>query len=267
MFKRYGELMLRMEELGAKAGQLSNGDRHELQSLLEEQAWLGTTMIKKARSILEEIDSDFEKLFDWMIDISDLIDRAASEEGTPADLLELEKVMADAVSLRDQMKRLNLDQRVTRAGKRRGSSLPQEARLEAAPAVAPVCAVETEATFVDVKEPGALPPVDNLPGTDDTPVKPTAVPVSMDPPVVRDSLAVVSLSTGEALQQKSRKKKAKKARSINCEQYRPPRELLASMAEKMAPDAKRKYQPGLPGDVDYIFNFNIPSFNNSRWCK
>jgi gamma-glutamyl:cysteine ligase YbdK (ATP-grasp superfamily) len=115
MLKRYGEVMLRLEELGARAGKLKNSDRNELQSLLEEQAWLGTTMVKKAKSILEEIDGSFEKLFDWMIDISDLIDHAASEAGTPEDLLELEDIMVDMVGLKDQMKQLNLDKRITRA--------------------------------------------------------------------------------------------------------------------------------------------------------
>jgi len=46
----------------------------------------------------------------------------------------LEKMMADAVSLRDQMKRLNLNKRITRAVTRRdGHALLREARKEAAP--------------------------------------------------------------------------------------------------------------------------------------
>lgn len=210
MFKRYGEVMLRLEELGARAGKLSNNDRHELQSLLEEQAWLGSTIVKKAKSVLEEIDGTFEKLFDWMIDVSDLIDLAAGESGTPEDLLELEKMMSDAVNLRDQMRRLNLDKRIVRtAAKRAGRSI-QAARTEAAPATVPVLD-DLQMSMPEPAEAGddkfQHPPMDNTP-VDDT--EPPVTLVTVESPissVTVEPIALVPARKNGLAQKKSRKKK------------------------------------------------------------
>ncbi len=106
LFERYAEVVARLEELGARAGELNNRDRQVLQNLLEEQEWLSTTLVKRARYLLDEIDRNFEKLFDWMICFSDLTDRAASERGTPSDILGMEKMMREAVELREQLNRL-----------------------------------------------------------------------------------------------------------------------------------------------------------------
>ena len=90
-------------------GKLCNGERQELQSLLEEQAWLGLTLVKKARSLMEDIDKNFESMFDWMVFSSDLIDRAAEQGGKPDDVLRLKLVMSEAGSLREQLKKLSIN--------------------------------------------------------------------------------------------------------------------------------------------------------------
>lgn len=137
MFKRYGEVFLRLEKLGGQVGKLSNSERQELQSLLEEQAWLSDTIVKKAKSVLEEIDQSFEKLFDWMILNSELIDRAAGQSGTPEDILKLENMMTDAASLREQLRRLNMDNNINSITKVIDQPVV-EARLEVAPTAATV---------------------------------------------------------------------------------------------------------------------------------
>ena len=136
MYKRYGEVLLRLEEIGARAGKLNNSDRYELQSLLDEQEWLGTTIIKKAKSILEEIDGTYEKIFDWMIDVSDLIERAAGEAGTPEDLLALENIMDDVVKLNEQLRKLRPDKHPTLAVTKQAGNLLHDARFEVASATA-----------------------------------------------------------------------------------------------------------------------------------
>ncbi len=233
MLKRYGEVMLRLEELGARAGRLNNSDRNELQSLLEEQAWLGTTMVKKAKSVLEEIDGSFEKLFDWMIDISDLIDHAASAAGTPEDLLALENIMGDVVKLKDQMKQLNLDKRITHAVTKRAGNLLLDARFEAAPATAPL---RVDAQSVAVA---------NLVDVNDC--EQTYIPETVDP------LPEVSASTGGPAQKKSHKKKAKKAKYLTG-QYQPPQELLVSIAEKISPPTQLK----LLEDAGQFISLDLP---------
>ncbi|WP_347488408.1 hypothetical protein [Desulfoscipio sp. XC116] len=263
MFKRYGEVMLRLEELGARAGKLSNSDRHELQSLLEEQTWLGTTIVKKTKSVLEEIDGTFEKLFDWMIDISDLIDHAAGEEGTPEDLLELEKMMVDAVSLRDQMKRLNLDKRITRAAAKRTGHARRDALLEAAPTAVPVCVddlpapvtglpgdKESRQTFGESKSVGENEPSVTL----------SASPLIESPAVSTaavEPIAALPVKSSGTMSKKSRKKKVKGVKLFADEQYRPPRELLVSIAEKIAPQARQQCSAGLPGDAEQAIALNL----------
>jgi len=219
MLKRYGEVMLRLEELGARAGKLNNSDRNELQSLLEEQAWLGTTMVKKAKSVLEEIDNSFEKLFDWMIDISDLIEHAASPAGTPEDLLALENIMGDVVKLKDQMKQLKLDKRITHAVTKQAGNLLLDAHFEAAPAKAPLC-VDAQSVAVA-----------NLVDVDES--QQTYTPEMVEP------LSEVPASPGGSLKKKSHKKRARKAKYL-AGQYQPPQELLVSIAEKISPPTQHR---------------------------
>lgn len=213
MLNRYSEVMQRLEELGARAGKLNNSDRNELQKLLEEQAWLGTTMVKKAKSVLEEIDGTFEKLFDWMIDISDLIDHAASEAGTPEDLLELENIMGDVAKLKDQMKQLNLDKRISRPATKRAGNFSLDTRHEAAPTSAPVCidALPIESSLLDNDESQHI-----------------HIPVTAEP------LVEIPANNG-GMQKKSHRKKAKKTKYLVGKQYQPPEELLVSIAEKISP--------------------------------
>ncbi len=126
--KRYGEILLRLEELGARAGKLNNRERQELRHLLEEQAWLGEVVLKQARSVLEDIDKSVDKLFEWMIQVSDIIDRAAGEEGTPEDVLRLAKVVREAGEIKKHLRRLHPA----------GDEASGQARREALPAAPPV---------------------------------------------------------------------------------------------------------------------------------
>lgn len=106
LFDRYGEILERLEDLGARVGELNNRDRQLMQNLLDEQEWLAATLVKRARFLLEEIDRSFEKLFDWMISFSDVIDRAAGPGGTPADVLRMERIMQEAEDLRERLNNL-----------------------------------------------------------------------------------------------------------------------------------------------------------------
>jgi len=201
MFKRYEDVVLRLEELGARVGKLNNSERQELQSLLEEQAWLSATVVKKARSVLEDIDQSFERLFDWMIYNSDLIERAAGEKGTPEDVLQLERMMDEAVKLRDRLWQLKLEPRADSAPDKENltASRTLEARLEAAPAVAP-----------------ALVEVNPLP----------AAPKTVRRPVKKKL---------------RKKKVNQDNKINNGRQYTPPQELLQHLAEKMTPAPQRRY--------------------------
>ncbi|MBF7083992.1 hypothetical protein IT084_13545 [Desulfallas sp. Bu1-1] len=205
LFKRYEEISLRLEQLGAQMGNLSNGDRQELQSLLEEQAWLSSTLVKQAKSLLEEIDNSFERLFDWMIYISDLIEQASGRGGTTGDILRLKMVMVEAENLKEQLKRLTFNNESGPSNEI--TVVPQpvlETRMEAAPALVPV----------EIEQPSAVPPV-------------MVVPVK----------------------RKVRKKKVKKTGEDTGTKgkYSPPRELLAALAEKMAPS--KRHHAGALGNV------------------
>ncbi|KAF1084274.1 hypothetical protein SPSYN_02678 [Sporotomaculum syntrophicum] len=241
MYKRYGEVLLRLEELGARAGKLNNSDRNELQSLLEEQVWLGTTMIKKAKSNLEEIDGTFEKIFDWMIDVSDLIDRAAGEAGTPEDLLELENIMDDVVKLKEQLKQLKLDRRLTHAATKQAGNSLQDARLEAAPATAQV--------RVDTSSVSKAKPVE-VAESNQSPRQNTAI---NDTPTSVESLMVVPAKTDRQAQKKSNKK-SNKSKYMPGNQYQPPQELLVSIAEKISPATQLR----LLEDAKQFIGFNLP---------
>jgi len=221
MLKRYSEVMLMLDELGARAGKLNNSDRNELQSLLEEQAWLGSTMVKKAKSVLEEIDDSFEKLFDWMVDVSDLIDHVASAAGTPEDLLALENIMGDVVKIRDQVKQLNLDKRVNNVVTKRVGNLLTDSRLEAAP---------TAATLLVDEDPTVV--ANNL--VDDQ------ANISPDDTRAIEPLALVAAKQGEQVQNKSHPKKDKKAKCLAGNSYQPPQELLVSIAEKISPQTQHR---------------------------
>ncbi len=241
MYKRYGEVLLRLEELGARAGKLNNSDRNELQSLLEEQEWLGTTMIKKAKSNLEEIDGTFEKIFDWMIDVSDLIDRAAGEAGTPEDLLKLENIMDDVVKIKEQLRQLILDKRFTHAVTKQAGNLVQDARLEAAPATAQV--------RVDTLSVSKVKPIEitesKQPSSQNTLIN--------DTPVTVESLMVLPANTGRPAQKKSNKK-SNKSKYMAGNQYQPPQELLVSIAEKISPATQLR----LLEDANQFIAFNLP---------
>jgi hypothetical protein len=201
MFKRYAGVVSRLEELGARVGKLNNSERQELCSLLEEQAWLSATVVKKARSVLEDIDQSFERLFDWMIYNSDLIERAAGENGTPEDVLQLERMIDEAVKLRDRLWQFKLEPRADSAPDKENltASRTLEARSEAAPAVAPV--------LVEVN------PLPTAPKTVRRPVK----------------------------KKLRKKKVNQDNKINNGRQYTPPQELLQHLAEKMTPASQRRY--------------------------
>lgn len=201
MFKRYAGVVSRLEELGARVGKLNNSERQELCSLLEEQAWLSATVVKKARSVLEDIDQSFERLFDWMIYNSDLIERAAGENGTPEDVLQLERMIDEAVKLRDRLWQFKLEPRADSAPDKENltASRTLEARSEAALAVAPA--------LVEVN------PLPTAPKTVRRPVK----------------------------KKLRKKKVNQDNKINNGRQYTPPQELLQHLAEKMTPASQRRY--------------------------
>lgn len=201
MFKRYAGVVSRLEELGARVGKLNNSERQELCSLLEEQAWLSATVVKKARSVLEDIDQSFERLFDWMIYNSDLIERAAGENGTPEDVLQLERMIDEAVKLRDRLWQFKLEPRADSAPDKENltASRTLEARSEAALAVAPA--------LVEVN------PLPTAPKTVRRPVK----------------------------KKLRKKKVNQDNKINNGRQYTLPQELLQHLAEKMTPASQRRY--------------------------
>lgn len=203
MFKRYEDVILRLEELGTKVGRLNNSEREELQKLLEEQVWLSETVVKKAKSILEEIDKSFERLFDWMIYHSDLIERATGESGTPEDILQLEKMMGEAIKLRDQMRQLKLDKSVLETSKKlevinKNETPFKKVHFEAAPTV--------------------------------------AVPVKVE----HEVQSSVQETVKKPAKKKLRKKKVNTGDIILAEKYAPPKELLNILAQKMTPQSKGK---------------------------
>lgn len=225
LFDRYGEVLVRLEELGARVGNLNNRDRQVMQNLLEEQEWLSATLVKRAKFLLEEIDRSFEKLFDWMITFSDLIDRASGHGGTPAEVLRMERMMQEADDLRERLNRMvtDRDQRedvpflITAGTKEKGEGLKPDkeqlklsvghlsgARREAAPANAQAeILVETVPPFL-------------------LPVGPRAITV----PQVKAPAAVV-----KKIKKKDRKKN--KTRDVQ-QKYLPPKELLSVLEQKMA---------------------------------
>jgi len=225
LFDRYGDVLVRLEELGARVGNLNNRDRQVMQNLLEEQEWLSATLVKRAKFLLEEIDRSFEKLFDWMITFSDLIDRSSSHGGTPAEVLQMEKMMQEADDLRERLNRMVVERDqaedvpfIITAGteKKRAGLKPDkkqlelsvghlsEARREAAPANQAEILVETVPPF--------LLPVGSR--------AKTASQVQAPP------VAVV-----KKIKKKDRKKN--KTRDVK-QKYLPPKELLSVLEQKMA---------------------------------
>ncbi|SFG25747.1 hypothetical protein SAMN05660649_01169 [Desulfotomaculum arcticum] len=205
LFRRYEEVILRLEELGTRMGKLCNSERQELQSLLEEQAWLGLTLVKKARSLMEDIDKNFESLFDWMVLSSDLIDRAAEQGGRPDDVLRLKLVMSEAGSLREQLKKLSINNNIADNNDRKGD--------EDAKANDLTVGLETKTTSLEVEAvfeaAAALEPVEVI----------SAVPAQ------------------QVKVKKVRKKKAKVKKRANA--YAPPSELLTSISRRMVPTVRR----------------------------
>jgi len=225
LFDRYGEVLVRLEELGSRVGNLNNRDRQVMQNLLEEQEWLSATLVKRAKFLLEEIDRSFEKLFDWMITFSDLIDRASGHGGTPAEVLRMERMMQEADELRERLNRMVTDRNqredvpfiITAGTKEKGEGLKQDkeelklsvghlsgARREAAPA-------KTQAEILLETVPPFLLPVGSRANTD-APVK---APV--------------------AVVKKIKKKDRKKNKNRDIQQkYLPPKELLSVLEQRMA---------------------------------
>jgi len=221
LFDRYGDVLVRLEELGARVGNLNNRDRQVMQNLLEEQEWLSATLVKRAKFLLEEIDRSFEKLFDWMITFSDLIDRASGHGGTPEEVLRMERMMQEADDLRERLNRMvtDRDQKedvpfiITAGAEEKGAGLKQNkeqlkpsvghlsgARREAAPANAEIL-VET--------------------------VPPFLLPV--------DSGAKIDVKAPVAVVKKIKKKDRKKNKNRDLQrQYLPPKELLLVLEQKMA---------------------------------
>ena len=251
LFDRYGEVLVRLEELGARVGNLNNRDRQVMQNLLEEQEWLSATLVKRAKFLLEEIDRSFEKLFDWMITFSDLIDRASSHGGTPAEVMRMERMMQEADDLREQLNRMvtERDQRedvpfiITAGaeGKREGLKQDKEhlrlsvdhlsgARREAAPTKAQAeILVET------------VPPFLRPAGTQTNTV-----------PQVHPQATVV-----KKMKKKDRKRNKK---SDDQQKYQPPKELLSVLEQKMAaacevPKAKKMPSSNTQDSVIRISNY------------
>ncbi|WP_027365985.1 hypothetical protein [Desulfotruncus alcoholivorax] len=204
LFKRYEEVILRLEELGARMGKLCNSERQELQSLLEEQSWLGLTLVKKARSMMEDIDKNFERLFDWMILSSDLIDRAAEQGGRPDDVLRLKLVMSEAGSLREQLKKLSINNNIIENnGRNQQHDANSDDSTESMEIETPL---EVGAVY---EAAAALEPVEIVP----------AAPVQ------------------QVKMKKVRKKKDQSKKMANS--YAPPKELLMAISQRVAPAVKR----------------------------
>ncbi len=225
LFDRYGEILTRLEELGARVGSLNNRDRQVMQNLLEEQEWLSATLVKRAKFLLEEIDRSFEKLFDWMITFSDLIDRASGHGGTPAEVLRMERMMQEADELRERLNRMVTDRDhdedvpfIVIAGSgekdpglapdREQLQLPSgsvsEARREAAPAV-------MKAELLADTEPPLLLPTGNRVNT------------------------IAQMKAPPAAVKRVKKKERRKNKNRDVQhKYLPPKELLAALEQKMA---------------------------------
>ncbi|MCL2337597.1 MAG: hypothetical protein FWC60_09280 [Firmicutes bacterium] len=198
LFDRYGEIITSLEELGARIGTLNNRDRQIMQNLLEEQEWLSVTLVKRAKFLLEEIDRSFEKLFDWMIAFSDLLDRASGHGGTPAEVLRMKKMMQDADDLREQLNRMVTD-RSYNEDDRETKEAPADGE-QGEPLTEPVSQTRREAAAAA-----------NTVGQ--APIPPTTVKTS-----------------------KPQQCKKNKVRDLQ-HHYLPPKELLTALEQKMAPPA------------------------------
>lgn len=216
LFKRYAEVLARMEELGPRMGVLSNRSRQELHSLLEEQAWLSETLVKQARSVLQDIDQSVENLFDWLIEMSDLIERAGGPGGTSEDILGLEPVVVEAGKLREQLRNLTGRSGVITTGTKVTREVkPQlKARLEAAPTGS-----VNQGAQVPVAKPVPLLPVEPLPGK--TRKK-------------KEKAKALGDRVKGGVDKKNNRAKSGAG-------YQAPRELVTSLAEKLAP-VKNFYQ-------------------------
>lgn len=235
LFDRYGEVLMRLEELGAKVGNLNNRDRQVMQNLLDEQEWLSATLVKRAKFLLEEIDRSFEKLFDWMITFSDLIDRAAGHGGTPAEVLRMEKMMQEADDLRERLNRMVTDQDQDEdipfivasgseekepglAPERKQLQLPagllSEARLEAAPA----------AVLAEM-------PADTVP--------------SLLPPSAIRTNTAARVNVPAAVKKIKKKERRKNKIRESQPKYLPPKELVSVLEQKMAAACGKKQESGV----------------------
>ena len=161
-------------------------------------------------------DRGFEKLFDWMIYYSDLIDRTNGYGGTPGDVIRLERMMREADELREQLNRM----------------MPQGDQMEAEPMFLTVGAQESPAG-----EPGAgVPELPALGGQADLTRLETASAEMFTPP------------PGQKVRKKARKKARKNKTPDVRSKYTPPKELVQSLEEKMAaacrsPDKQNNPRP------------------------
>ena len=226
LFDRYGEVLARLEEMGARVGKLNNRDRQVMQNLFEEQEWLSATLVKRARFLLEEIDRSFEKLFDWMIAFSDLIDRASGQGGTPGEVLRMERIMQEADDLREQLNRL----------------VPDRKRVEGGPAVM------LDETADGVPDGRSITDVHSVPAGDRAAGYRKEVASAAMPGMVLDNTAAPLLSRASTEPETARtvlpvapvlKKTGKKDRKKDNPggertRYAPPPELLAALEKKMA---------------------------------
>ena len=228
LFERYGDMLTRLEELGARVGELNNRDRQVMQNLLEEQEWLNTTLVKRAKFLLEEIDRGFEKLFDWMISYSDLIDRTNGHGGTPGDVIRLERMMQEADDLREQLNRM----------------MPRHDQIEDVPMFLTVEAQENPvegsgAGVLELQAPGRQ--------TNLTRLETASAEMFTPPPTVEVSMGATA--PGPVLQKVRKKghKKDRKKKAPNVQpNYTPPKELVQSLEEKMAAACRSPNKPNNP---------------------
>jgi|GEM_PF-1503646 len=225
LFDRYGEILTRLEELGSRVGSLNNRDRQVMQNLLEEQEWLSATLVKRAKFLLEEIDRSFEKLFDWMITFSDLIDRASGHGGTPAEVLRMERMMQEADDLRERLNRMVTDRDhgedipfiVTSGSGEKGAGLVPDREQFKLPA-GPVSEARREAAPAGIK---AEILVDNEPS------------LLLPSGTRANTVAQVNVPAAAVKRIKKKERRKNKIRDVQ-HKYLPPKELLAALEQKMA---------------------------------
>lgn len=106
LFNRYKEVTDRCFELGAKMDTLTNEEGVELQRLLGEKTWLSKTIARNAKGALEEVKHSFDLINAWVGEAHGHVEQAIDQNGTPVDILALEKVIRNAAALRDKARDL-----------------------------------------------------------------------------------------------------------------------------------------------------------------